>query len=320
MSPTTKESARAPQHEVPYPMAPLWSAHPRRREVVGIVRRAVTRSLNDDVPLFASAVAYSAFLAIPAALLVVTGLFSLVVSPQAISDLMDRFAEIVPAEAAMLLEDSLTQLADRPGSGVLLTIVGLVLAIWATTGAMTGLMTAVNVAYGVEDRRGFVRKRLVALAMVACVAVAFVLVFGLLVLGPALSRLVASAFDAEGAVRAIWWAAQWPVLIAALMVVFAAVLYLAPDVEHRRWRVVSLGSAVAVVVWLAASGGFAVYTSMFGSYNKTWGSLAAVIVMLTWLWLTSIALLLGAHIDAEVERSATRRPPETGAPGAPPRE
>ena len=280
----------------------------------GIVVRAVRRSLDDNVPLFASAVAYSSFLAIPAALLVATGLFSIIASPQAITDLMDRFADVVPAEAATLLEDSLTQLAGRPGAGLAMTLVGFVLAIWATTGAMTSLMTAVNVAYEVEDGRGFVRKRLVALAMVGCIAVAFLLVFGLLVLGPSLSQLVAEAFDAEGAVRTIWWAAQWPVLIVTLLVVFATLLYLAPAVANPRWRFVSLGNAVAVAVWLAASGGFAVYTSMFGSYNKTWGSLAAVIIMLTWLWLTSIALLLGAEIDAEAERSGVGRAARSPSP------
>jgi membrane protein len=89
--------------------------------------------------------------------------------------------------------------------------------------------------------------------------------------------------------------------------VFATLLYLGPDVDHPRWRFLTPGTAVSVVLWLAASGAFAVYTSMFGSYNKTWGSLAAVIIMLTWLWLAAIALLLGAELNAEAERSRELR-------------
>jgi membrane protein len=97
------------------------------------------------------------------------------------------------------------------------------------------------------------------------------------------------------------------VLIAGLLAAFATVLYLGPNVDHPRWQFLTPGSVLAVVVWLAASGLFAVYTAMFGSYNKTWGSLAAVIVMLTWLWLTGLALLFGAEVNAEAERSRELR-------------
>jgi membrane protein len=104
-----------------------------------------------------------------------------------------------------------------------------------------------------------------------------------------------------------WWIAEWPVLLVALLAAFAGVLYLGPNVDHPRWRFLSFGSAFAVIVWLAASGAFAFYASRFASYNKTWGSLAAVIVMLTWLWLSSVALLVGAEINAEAERSRELR-------------
>jgi len=129
-----------------------------------------------------------------------------------------------------------------------------------------------------------------------------------LIVGPSLERLVAShAGGASGVVGWIWWIAEWPILLGGLLVAFATLLYLGPDVEHRRWQFITPGSVLATVVWLAASGGFAFYTSRFGSYNKTWGSLAAVIVMLTWLWLAAIALLLGAELNAEAERSRELR-------------
>jgi membrane protein len=114
-----------------------------------------------------------------------------------------------------------------------------------------------------------------------------------------------------------WWVLQWPILIAVLLLANGTVLYLAPNVE-RPWRPISPGAIVAAVIWLAASGLFSVYTSMFDSYNKTWGSLAGVIVMLVWLWLSGTALLFGAEINAEAERSPrVASPRATLSPRAP---
>ena len=105
----------------------------------------------------------------------------------------------------------------------------------------------------------------------------------------------------------LWWAAQWPILIVGLMVAFAGILYLGPNVDHPKFQFLTLGSAISVLIWLAASGLFALYVTYFGSYNKTWGTLAGVVIMLMWLWLTGLALLLGAEINAEAERSRELR-------------
>jgi membrane protein len=218
---------------------------------------------------------------------------------------MNKMEGVVPTEATTLLGDSLQRLKES-GAGAVFGV-GLALALWTTSGAMNAFMRAFNRAYGREETRGFIRQRLVALLMVIAVVVALVLVMGLLILGPALSSWVGDAVNAPGTVSLIWWIGQWPVLIVGLLAAFATLLYLGPNVDHPRWTFLSPGAVVAVVVWLAASGLFSVYTSMFGSYNKTWGSLAAVIVMLTWLWISSIALLLGAELNAEAERSRELR-------------
>jgi membrane protein len=164
-------------------------------------------------------------------------------------------------------------------------------------------MRALNRIHDAEESRGFLRQRLVALTMVLVGVLSFVLVFGLLVLGPKLSGWVGDALGAEAAVRWAWLLGQWPILVAGLLVAFGAVLFLGPNREERSWRVLSVGAGLAVGLWLAASGGFALYLAFFGSYNKTWGSLAAVIIMLTWLWLSALALLFAAEVDAEAERS-----------------
>jgi membrane protein len=258
------------------------------RDWRAIFVRACKKFLDDNGTMLASALAYSTFFAIPSVLLVAVGVFTLLVGPGTISALMAHFSAVMPAQATSLLGGSLHRLDQHPSTGITMTVVGFVLAIWSTTGAMTSFMTAVNLAYGRKDRRSFPRKRMVAVGMVAVIGIAFLLVATLLIFGPGLERLVAShAGPLSGPIGWIWWIAEWPILLVGLMAAFSTVLYLGPDVDHRHWRFVTPGSVLAAVVWLAASGAFAVYTSMFGSYNKTWGSLAAVIVMLTWLWLAA---------------------------------
>jgi membrane protein len=134
-----------------------------------------------------------------------------------------------------------------------------------------------------------------------------VLVFGLLVLGPHLSGWIGDAVGLEAVIKWLWWTAQWPLLILGLLFAFATILYLGPNVDHPRWSFLTIGTAISVVVWLLASGGFALYVSQFASYNKAWGSLAGVIIMLTWLWISGLALLFGAEVSAETERSRELR-------------
>jgi membrane protein len=128
-----------------------------------------------------------------------------------------------------------------------------------------------------------------------------------LVLGPVLSDWLGDLLGIEEVFGWLWWTLQWPILLVGLLAAFASILYLGPNVDHPRWRFLTPGAIVAVVVWLVASGLFALYVSLFGSYNKAWGSLAAVIIMLTWLWLSALALLLGAEMNAEAERSRELR-------------
>jgi membrane protein len=267
------------------------------------MRRALKEAGNDHVTNLAAALAYYAFLAILSALLVALGVFSLVAGPHAISTVIAKLGTIMPGEATSLLQSNLTNMTHRQTTGVAIIGVGGPLALWSMSSAMQNVMWALNSAYDRNETRGFVRRRLTALAMIGFALLGFALAFGLLVLGPHLSVWVGKAIGAEHAVKIVWWAAQWPVLIGGLLVAFAGILYLGPNVDHPRWRFLSLGSALAVLIWLAASGLFAFYVSQFGSYNKTWGALSAVVVLLTWFWLSGVALLLGAEINAEAERS-----------------
>jgi len=278
------------------------------RDYRAVLLRACKEALDDHVTNLAAALAYYAFLAIPALLLVAVGAFSLFAGPEAVSSIVERLSGVVPREAVTLIGDALTRTTEQQaGAGVMMAVAGLVLALWSLSGAMQTLMWALNEAYDREETRGFVKRRLTGLVMVVLLLMAFALAFGLLVLGPLVSGWIGSATGAEALVEWLWWTAQWPILLLGLLLAFATILYLGPDVDHPRWSFLTLGTVLAVLVWLAASGAFAVYASNFGSYDKTWGSLAVVIIMLTWLWLSSLALLLGAEVNAEMERSRELR-------------
>ena len=313
--PQVRDDPAEPTSDVPTPQPERQEPELRdpgltdlsKRDYKAVVIRAAKEALDDQITDMAAALAYYSFLAIPSILLVALGAFTLFADAEAINSLLEKFGQVMPADAVDLLGDSLRRLGENDGGSAVMAILGLLLAFWTTTGAATAFMRALNRAYDREETRSFLRQRLVALAMVSVMLVAFALVFGLLVMGPALSGWIGDAVGLEAVLSWLWWVAQWPVLLVGLLLAFATVLYLGPNVEHPRWQFITPGALFAVVVWLLVSGLFAVYTSMFDSYNKAWGSLAAVIVMLTWLWLTGCALLFGAEINAEVERSRELR-------------
>ncbi len=276
------------------------------RDYLAILKRAAKRANKDHVTSLAAALAYYAFLAIPAALLLAAGLFGLLADPNAVTTIIKDLHGIVPSQVSSLIEGSLRRLTQQNSTSITLIVVGAVLALWSLSGAMQNVMWALNLAYDRSETRGFVRRRLVAAGMAVFALVASTLALGLLVLGPDLSRWIGNAIGNRRATEIVWWAAQWPILIGGLLLAFGVIYYLGPDVKQK-WQFLSFGAVFAVVVWLIASGAFAYYASRFGSYNKAWGSLSAVVVMLTWLWISSVALLLGAEINAEAERSRELR-------------
>src|SRR5438034_674681 len=233
---------RRPRQRVPGDVRPEGAALPKpkrdepqfvdpgvrdltKRDYFAIVPRAVKKASNDHITNLAAALAYYAFLAIPSTLLVVVGVFSLVASPADVNALVDKLGTIMPAQATGLIRQSLTQLTQTQGAGIALIGVGGLLAVWSVGGAMQNVMWALNSAYDRDETRGFVRRRLTAFAMIGFALLFFALAFGLLVLGPQLSGWIGKALGAESAVKIVWWAAQWPLLIAGLLVAFAGILH-----------------------------------------------------------------------------------------------
>ncbi len=289
--------------EQPYGFrAPALGGPEPRRSRIGILRRAIANSRRDHVTTAAAALAYYAFLAIPSALMVAVGVFSLVGDPESVSTIVGKLGGIVPSEAQTLVRTSLTRVTREHETGAVVLAIGGALALWSLTGAMQSVMWALNAVHRRDETRGFLHRRLTALTMVGFAALGVVVSFGTLVLAPHLTRWVGDAVGDRTLIAWVWWIGEWPVLVCGLLVAVAGLYALGPNVRPRRWQLVSLGAVFAIVCWLVLSGAFSFYVSRFGSYNKTWGSVSAVVVVLTWLWLGAVALLVGAEIDAESDR------------------
>jgi membrane protein len=260
----------------------------------------VRHAQADQIPHLAQAIAFNGFLAIPSALLLAVGVFSATAGPGSIQTLLDHLRGLVPDSVLALAAASMTQLLASNRSDVMIAV-GAVFALWSLSGAMQTVMWSLNAAHERPETRGFVRKRIVALLMILVALLAVGLVVFMLVLGPTISSWLQDQTGVT-AVSWLWDYGRWPVLVLGLLFVFAGVLFLGPDVDQHEFRLITPGAVLAVGAWLIASAGFAIYADRFGGYNKVWGSLAAVIVTMTWLWLSSLALLVGAELDAELQR------------------
>ncbi len=292
----------APGPETAQPVtAPEAAPSTAPRGARAVLRSSLTAALAGNLTDVAASLAYYGFLAIPATLLVAVGAFGALAGPATIESLLDRLDGVVPAEALTLIDDSLTRVTESSGGGLGLALVGLALALWTSSGAMSALMRGLNRVHGCEETRSFARQRLTALALLAWSLLAIGVSFTLLVLGAPLSRALGDAVDARALVGWLWWGAQWPILAAALLAAVIGILRVGPAGARHSTRAELAGAGVAVAIWVVASAGFGLYVSRLGDYGAAWGSLSAVIVMLTWLWLTSLALLFGAQVGVEVE-------------------
>ena len=229
-----------PEHQEPKQQDPTLGSL-SKRDYIAIMKRAFKETMDDNLPALAAALAYYAFLAIPSALLLAAGSFSLLAGPDAVNSIVDALSKVMPAQAVDLVSQSLTNLTKSNATGITILGLGALLAIWSLGGAMQNVMWALNIAYEREETRGFVRRRLTAWGMLFFALLGFALSFGLLVLGPALAGWIGNASGQEGLVNDLWWAAQWPILIGGLMFAFAGILYLGPNVDHPKFQFLTLG-------------------------------------------------------------------------------
>ena len=257
---------------------------------------------DDNLTDWAAALTYYAILALFPALLVLIALLGIVGQQSTIDTFIDSMRGAGLSGAADNIQKPLNEVVSAKGGAGALFGVGLLGAIWSASGYLGAFMRASNAIYEVEEGRPFwkLRPLQIALTVFGIVALAFVLI-GLVVSGP-LARAVGDAIGLGGTAVTVYSIAKWPLLVVVVMALFAGLYYAAPNVRQPRFRWVSPGGVLAVVLWIVASAGFGFYVSNFGSYNKTYGTLGGVISFLVWMWITNIAILLGAEFDAELER------------------
>lgn len=275
-----------------------------------ITKRAWKESKNDQVPLLAAGVAFFSFLALFPAMIAAVMLYGLLADPATVAQQSKKLTEALPKDAASLITKQMDSITSAPqqslGIGL---VIALVLALWSASGGVGNVITAVNVAYDEEETRGFVKRKLLALGLTLGAIVFVVIAIALVAVAPAVFDSIVSG----GPLRWGLEAARWIVLLIAVAVALALVYRWAPDRDAPKFSWVSVGAGVATVIWLIASLGFSLYVDNFGSYGKTYGALAGVVVLLLWLWITMFIVLLGAEINAESEQQ-TRKDTTKGQP------
>jgi membrane protein len=270
-----------------------------RAEWITVVKRTFKSFLADDCMGLSQQVAYSALLAFFPAVVALVGLLDLVGA----YDTLQRFLDPVAPKAVTDLIQTFQH--DSSGGGsVVAFVVGIFGAVWAASGAMGSVVKAVNRAYERTETRPFWKLRLISIVLVVATGVATAGMLLLIVLGGTLGDAIATKARFGGAFTWVWNLARWPLAFVAVLLFFAFVYYLAPNIDHRRWQWLTPGSVVGGLAWIALSGLFALYTAFSNSYSKTFGALAGGVVLLLWLNYTAWSILFGAELNSELDRQA----------------
>jgi membrane protein len=268
-----------------------------------VLKRVKAEVKEDNVPLLAAGVAFYAMLAIFPAIIAVVTVYGMVADPAQVESQVSELAKSLPAGADQLLTDQLTNVvnAGRQSLSIGLAL-SLLALLWSVSSGVQGLVKSLNVIYDERETRGFVKLRGLSLLLTLGAIVVAVIALALIAVFPNFVESLGLGQAGELAASIGRW-----VLLAALMLVALGVVYrFAPDRANPRWRWVSWGAVVALALWLLGSVGFSWYVDNFGKYNQTYGALAAVIILLLWLFLSAFAILLGAEFDAETERQTAR--------------
>ncbi|MEV6767933.1 YihY/virulence factor BrkB family protein [Nocardia sp. NPDC051030] len=286
-----------------------------------ILRRSATKVRDNNLTDWAAALTYYSVLSIFPALIVLTAVLGLL-GPAATRSLIDTVRDIGPGSGTSLLVDAIEQLQGSRSLSGGLAVLGLATALWTASGYLGAFIRASNSIYETPEGRPIwktVPLRLgLTLLMVSLVAVCAI---GIVFTGSVAERAGRWLGWGSAVVRG-WDVAKWPVLVVLVSLAIALLYWAAPNARQYSFRWLSPGSTLAVLIWIAASAGFTLYVSFFGSYNKVYGSLGGAVIFLVWLWLTNLAILLGAQFDAELARGRRMEQgrPENAEPVLPPRD
>jgi membrane protein len=276
----------------------------------GVLKRTVRAFREDNLTDWAAALTYYAVLSIFPALVVLVSILGLA-GDSATQSVLDNLNQLGPGPASDIVSGAIREIGSSQGTAGVALIIGLVAALWSASGYIGAFSRASNVIYEVEEGRPFWKLRPLQLAMsLLLILLVAVSAIAVVVTGP-LAEQVGELFGLEGTAVTVWDLAKWPVIVLIVITMLGVLYYGAPNVRQPGFRWITPGGLVGVSLWILASAGFALYVANFGSYNKTYGSLAGVIVFLVWLWISNLAVLLGAELNAELERA---RELESGVP------
>jgi membrane protein len=271
-----------------------------------ILKRSVREFKHDDITDRAAALTYFGVLAIFPGLLVVVSIFGFL-GQSAKQALLSNVGQLAPGGVKTFLTTVLNQVQGKAGAAGIAAIVGIVIALWSASGYVATFMRASNAIYDVDEGRPIWKTAPVRLLTTLALVIMLVLSLVIVVISGPIANQFGSALGISSTVVLIWQIVKWIALLIVVSLMFSLLYWATPNVKQPKFKWITPGGVLAVVVWLIASALFAVYVSFFGSYNKTYGSLATVIVFLVWLWITNIAILLGAEFNAETQRERAVR-------------
>lgn len=275
------------------PRAGLWS----------VLKRVWDRMGRNNLSIIAAGVAYSELFAVFPAIAALVSIYGLFAEPSDVERQMGLLAGILPEQAQGLIAEQLHAVASTSGAKLGFSLMfSVLLALWGTASGVKALMTALNIVYGEEEKRGLLRLNAVALALTLGAVIFGVLALGMVAVIPAVLELI----PLPGFVADLLALARWPLLALIVLLGLAVVYRFAPSRSRPRWRWVSWGAAAAAVLWLVGSVLFSFYVANFGNYNEAYGSVGAVIVLLLWFYLTAFVVLLGGQLNAELECQTAR--------------
>jgi membrane protein len=277
-------------------------------------KRTLSEFRDDNLTDWAAALTYYGVLSLFPALIALVSILGLVVSRATITRVVtDTISQIGPSSAVKTFEGPIRQVTGSQGTAGLLLVLGVLVALWSASGYVGAFMRASNAIYERPEGRPFYRLRPLQMGVTLTLVLMTALVVLALILSGPLASSIGNALGVGSTAVTVWNLAKWPAMLVVVMVMLAILYYVSPNARPPAFKWISPGSVLAVVVWVIASALFAFYVAHFGSYNKTYGTLGGVVVFLIWLWITNIAVLLGAELNAEIERG---RELAAGVPGA----
>jgi membrane protein len=273
-----------------------------------IVIRAWNDSNEKNISLVAGGVTYYVVVALFPGLAALVSIYGLIANPATIANNINALSGMLLPSAQKLISDELHQLVSTSGGALSFgAVIGILIALYSASRGMSGMITALDIAYGQEEKRGFIRFNLLAIVLTIGLLIGGIIALALVAVLPAVLS------GTSGVVKWVVYVVEWPVLVLFMMGMLAVLYRYAPDRDEPRWEWTSPGAIIASILWVVASILFSVYVAHFGNYNKTYGSLGAVVVLLTWLWLSAYVVLLGAEINSESERQ-TKKDTTVGEP------